>query len=126
MGFFFFLLFHVIYRNTSTRAARSLGLGSGLLGLQHLDDDLLLLNQEGAHDTLPQAAVAQDSSVRAADGLLALGHAWALAGTAGPDSLQLLLALTALGHITALLHVLVDETAAGCANTERERAQAGE
>lgn len=101
--------------------SRLLGLGGSLLGLQHLDDDLLLLNQEGAHDTLPQAAVAQDSSVGPADGLLALGHAWPLAGAAGPDALQLLLALTALGHITAFLHVLVDQTAAGCANTKRKR-----
>lgn len=64
--------------------------------------------------------MAQDSSVCAADGLLALGHAWPLAGAAGPDTLQLLLALAALGHIATLLDVLVHETAAGSANPEKK------
>lgn len=108
-----------LQKNTSTSNARLLGLGSRLLGLQDLNDDLLLLDEEGAQDALPQAAVAQDSSVGPADGLLALGHAWPLAGPARPDALQLVLALATLGHITALLHVLVDQAATGRANTER-------
>ena len=119
MGFTFYSVCD-LQKCTHTRCRRLLGLGGRLLGLQDLDDDLLLLNQEGAHDALPQAAVAQDTSVGPADGLLALGHAWALAGAAGPDALQLLLALAALGHITALLDVLVHQTATGRANAERE------
>lgn len=96
------------------------GLGEGLLRLQHLNDDLLLLDEESAQDTLPQTAVAQHTAVRAAHGLLSLGHAWPLAGTTGPDSLQLVFALAALGHITTLLHVLVDQFATGSTNTETE------
>lgn len=110
-----------MHTETLPNALLLLGLGGRLLGLQDLDDDLLLLDEEGAQDTLPQAAVAQDTSVRPANGLLALGHARPFAGPARPDALQLLLALAALGHIPALLHVLVDQTATGSANTRRGR-----
>lgn len=95
--------------------------GLGALGaLQHLDD-LLLLDQEGAHDALANALVAQHAAVRTAHGLLALGDARALRRTGRPDAVQLLLALAALRHVTALLHVLVDQTAAGRANTANAR-----
>jgi len=104
-----------------------LGLGLGLGGLHRLDerlalalqglDDLLLLDEEGAHDTLAQAAVAQHSTVGPGHGLQALGHAGALAGAGGGDTLQLLLALAATGHGGVLLHILVNQTTTGRANT---------
>lgn len=93
--------------------------GFGRLSVLQFLDDLLLLDEEGANDTLPDALVAQHSSVRTANGLLALGQATSLGWTSGPDSVQLLLALAALWNITTLLHVLVDQTAAGRTNTAK-------
>lgn len=86
------------------------------LALQCLDD-LLLLNEEGAHNTLTQAAMAQDTTVCAGHGLVALGQAWALAGARGGDTLKLLLALAAAWHGLVLFHILVDQTTAGSAHT---------
>lgn len=77
----------IYIQKTHPNALLLLGLGGRFLRLQDLDDDLLLLDEEGAQDTLPQAAVAQDASVGTADGLLALGHARPLAGPARPDAL---------------------------------------
>lgn len=91
--------------------------GLGRLGVLQLLDDLLLLDEEGANDTFPDALVAQDSSVGTTNGLLALGQTASLGRTGGSDSVELLLALAALGHITTLLHVLVDQAATGSANT---------
>lgn len=84
--------------------------------LQHLDD-LLLFDQESAHDAFANALVAQHTAVRTTHGLLALGDARTLRRTGRPDAVQLLLALAALRHVTAFLHVLVDQTATGRANT---------
>ena len=44
------------------------------LGLEDFHDDLLFLDQESADDLLPDGLVAQDSSVRSEDGLLAPGQ----------------------------------------------------
>ena len=44
------------------------------LSLQHFLNDLLFLDQESANDLLPDGLVAQDSSVRSEDGLLAPGQ----------------------------------------------------
>lgn len=61
--------------------------------------------------------MAQDTAVGTGNGLLALRDAGTFAWACWADTLQLLLALAALGHIAALLHVLVHETATGRANT---------
>lgn len=61
--------------------------------------------------------MAQDASVRAADGLLSLGQTTALRWTGGSDTMQLLLALTALRDVAAFLYILVDQAATGRANT---------
>lgn len=110
--------------NVFACAIRLLG-GGNLGGLRRLGvlqdlDDLLLLDQEGAHDALADALMAQHTAVRATHGLLTLGDAGALGRAGRPDAVQLLLALAALRHVATLLHVLVDQTAAGRANTERE------
>ena len=49
-------------------------LGFSALGLEDLHHDLLLLDEEGADDLLPDGLVAQDSSVSPKDGLLASGQ----------------------------------------------------
>ena len=53
--------------------------------LQHLLDDLLLLDQEGTHDAVPDAVAAPRATVRALDGLLGLGDGCVLAGPEGGD-----------------------------------------
>lgn len=85
------------------------------LALQCLDD-LLLLDEESAHNTLTQAAMAQDTTVGAGHGLVALGQTWALAGAGGGDALKLLLALAAAWYGPVLLHILVDQTTTGSAD----------
>lgn len=86
------------------------------LALQSLDD-LLLLDEESAHNTLTQAAMAQDTTVGAGHGLVALRQTWALAGAGGGDALKLLLALAAAWYGPVLLHILVDQTTTGSADT---------
>ena len=54
---------------------------AGLLVLQHLLDDLLLLDQEGPDDTVTDAVTASRSTVGALDGLLGLGDLGVLAGS---------------------------------------------
>jgi len=90
------------------------------LALQSLDD-LLLLDEEGADDALPQAAVAQDSAVGPGNGLQALGHPGTLAGPGGRDPVELLLALATAWNSGVLLHVLVHQTASGSAHTVNKR-----
>ena len=53
--------------------------------LQHLLDDLLLLDQEGADDAVLDAVGAPRATVRAADGLLGLRDLGVLAGSEGGD-----------------------------------------
>ena len=61
-----------------------------LLGLlEHLLDDLLLLDQESADDAVLDAAGAPRSTVRTLDGLLGAGNLGILAGTEGRDALEL-------------------------------------
>ena len=43
------------------------------LSLENLHDNLLLLDEEGAHDLLPDCLVAQNTTVGSLHGLLALG-----------------------------------------------------
>jgi hypothetical protein len=54
-----------------------------LLVLQHLLDDLLLLDQEGPHDAVTNAVTASRSTVGALNGLLGLGDLGVLAGSQG-------------------------------------------
>ena len=56
-----------------------------LLLLQHLLDDLLLLDQEGAHDAVPHAVAAPRTAVRALHRLLGLGDLGVLAGPESRD-----------------------------------------
>ena len=61
-----------------------------LLGLlEHLLDDLLLLDQEGTDNAVLNAAGASRSTVGALDGLLGAGNLGVLAGAEGWDTLEL-------------------------------------
>jgi hypothetical protein len=61
-----------------------------LLGLlEHLLDDLLLLDQEGADNAVLNAAGAPRSAVRTLDGLLGAGDLGVLARTKGRNTLEL-------------------------------------
>ena len=59
-----------------------------LLLLQHLLDDLLLLNQESADDAVPHAVAASRSTVCSLDCLLGLGDVGVLAGSQGRNLLK--------------------------------------
>lgn len=61
----------------------------------------------------------EDTAVCTGDSLLALRDAGTFAGTCWTNALQLLFALTAFWYILALLDVLINETAAWCADTEK-------
>ena len=50
-------------------------LGFSALGLENLHNDLLLLDQEGADDLLPDGLVAEHSTVRPVHSLQTLGQA---------------------------------------------------
>lgn len=65
--------------------------------------------------------MAQDAAVCTGHGLVALGEAWTFAWSGWGDTLKLLLALTAARHGLVLLHVLVDQTAAGSAHSVNKR-----
>merc|ERR1712088_155548 len=82
------------------------------LGLEHLGNNLLFLNQESAHDPLADAAVAAGAPVGALHCLLALAHAAALTGACRRDAVQFHLAVSALGDGAQLLLIVVHETAA--------------
>jgi len=52
---------------------------------QHLLDNLLLLDQESAHDAVSDAVGAAGTTIRTADGLLCFGDGGVLAGAEGWD-----------------------------------------
>lgn len=54
---------------------------ASLLLLQHLLDNLLLLDEEGSHNAVTDAATASRSTVGSLDGLLGLGDLAVLAGS---------------------------------------------
>jgi len=62
-------------------------LGQALL-LQHLLDDLLLLNEEGADNPVTDAVATSGATVRALDGLLGLGDLGVLAGAESGDLVE--------------------------------------
>ena len=76
------LVYFIPFAFPSPRTTISLLL-LALLLLQHLLDDLLLLDQEGAHDAVPHAVAASRTAVGALDGLLRLGDLRVLAGSEG-------------------------------------------
>ena len=76
------------------------------LGLEDLHDDLLLLDEEGPHDLLPDGLVAEHAAVGPEDGLLPAGHPRLLLVGRRLDALQLEAGHRALGHRGALLQVL--------------------
>ena len=78
----------------------------GALGLENLHNDLLLLNEEGPHDLLPDGLVAQHAAVGPEDGLLAAGHPCLLLVGGRLDTLQLEAGHGALRDCGALLQVL--------------------
>jgi hypothetical protein len=61
--------------------------------LEHLLDDLLLLNEECSDNTVLDAVRAAGATVRTLDGLLGLGDGGVLAGSEGRDLQKSLLAL---------------------------------
>ena len=93
-----------------------LGSGGGLLlSLEHLGDDLLLLDEEGAHDSIAHAASASRATVRSVDGLKATRHARPLARPRRHHAVQLDVAarVAAHGERALLLDVLIGEATAG-------------
>jgi hypothetical protein len=99
--------------------------------LEHLLDDLLLLDQESADNAVLDAVGASRSTVRTLDGLLGAGDGGIFAGTEGRDTGELGTAVlenvkktcrtlvqgvtyTALGSSALLLDVKVAELTAGC------------
>lgn len=64
---------------------------ASLLLLEHLLHDLLLLDEECAHDTVADAVTASRATVGALDGLLGLGDLGVLAGAEGGDLCVVLL-----------------------------------
>lgn len=74
-----------MYFGACDSAFRLLLLLARLLLLQNLLDDLLLLDQEGADDAVPDAVTASRTTVGALDGLLGLGDLGVLAGTESRD-----------------------------------------
>ena len=108
----------------------SLRFNSSLLGLQHLSDNLLLLNQKGSYDPrieniqksvhvlvnrkqnnllFPHAVVAQATSISAVYFLLSKRHALPFMGASRSDTSQCGLAHTTFGDLPWLLLVLVGE-----------------
>jgi hypothetical protein len=97
--------------------------------LEHLLDDLLLLDQESADDAVLDAVGASRSTVRTLDGLLGAGDGGIFAGTESGDTGKLGTAVlgdvrngrrmgrgltyTALGSSALLLDVKVTELATG-------------
>lgn len=68
-----------------------------LLGLlEHLLDDLLLLDQESTDDAVLNAVGASRSAVGALDGLLGAGNLGVLAGAEGGNTLELGTAVLAI------------------------------
>ena len=85
-----------------------------LLGLlEHLLDDLLLLDQESTDNAVLNAVGASRSAVSALDGLLGAGNLGVLAGAEGGDTLELGTTVTALGGSALLLDVQVTELTTG-------------
>merc|ERR1711990_812524 len=92
------------------------GLGGGLgLHLHDLDDDLLLLDEEGSGDSALEGISADATAVGTVDGLASAGgSAWLkVGGASGLDSLQLLAGVTALGDDASLSGVEENELATG-------------
>jgi len=92
--------------------------GGSLLSLvlQHLGDNLLLLDKESPHDLLSDCLVAQNTSVCSVDLLLSEGQSGALLGSGRLDTLQGQSGHGALGDRGALLEVLEHQLATGSAN----------
>ena len=77
-----------------------------LLGLlEHLLDNLLLLDQESTHNAVLDAAGASRSAVGALDRLLGAGHLGVLAGAEGGHTLELGTTVLALVNSSPACHV---------------------
>jgi len=90
---------------------RRLGRLGGLAGAQHALDDLLLLDEESAHDALAHALRAAGSSVRAGHAALAALQGLESRGADGGQAAQSLTAVAALGQLRRLGGVLEDQLA---------------
>ena len=80
----------------------------GLLLLEDLLDELLLLNEESAENAILDARVAAGATVSAVDLAAALGHLGHLGGADALDTVQGLAAVTALdgtGVLAEVVHV---------------------
>ena len=87
---------------------------SRLLSLQDLGDDLLLLDQESANDTITNATGRSGTTIGTVDGLETSGHAGPFSWSGWYDAVKLDFAVTTLWEGGALLDVLVGETTAWC------------
>merc|ERR1712055_970132 len=89
--------------------AARLGGGSGLLGsllrLEDLHHDLLLLDQEGANDSLSDGSCAEVSSVGSGHAFVPLGHVLQRRWPRGFDALQLDAGVAAYGEFGGFLLV---------------------
>merc|ERR1719266_612959 len=86
-------------------------LGGLLLGLHDLNDDLLLLDEEGSGDSSLEGVGRHAAAVGSGDGLGSSGgSAWLeLGGSVGIDALELLAGVTALGDDASLSGVEEDK-----------------
>jgi hypothetical protein len=77
------------------------------LCFQHLNNNLLFLDEESSDDFFFDALVAQDATVCAFHSLLAPAQAGAFLGARGKDSSKLVLALTTPGDLLGFFKILV-------------------
>ena len=85
-----------------------------LLGLlEHLLDDLLLLDEEGTDDPVLDAVCASRATISTLDGLLGAADLCVFAGTESGDTGELDTAVTTLGSGALLLDVEISELASG-------------
>ncbi len=83
------------------------------LRLKDFHDDLLLLDEESAHDLLPHGLVTEDAAVSPEHLLMAEGKPRSVSGSRRLHALELEARHRALGHRRPLLEVLEDEASSG-------------
>lgn len=106
-----FLLFGFSFaRSGSWRLS---GSGRSLLGSQHLGDDLLLLDEEGAHNTVSHTGGTLGTTIGSGDGLSSVGQTSKIGRSGVGDASQLQLTVTTLGDGTILLGVQIDQATTG-------------
>lgn len=89
------------------------GLLLGGLSLQHVLNDLCLLDQESPDNPGPDAAGAPGTAVSPGHALLSLGDGSVLPGAVSLDTAKVAVAVTAFGDGTTLVYVKVTEVTTG-------------